>query len=41
MHKGVIQQIKPIINIDRTESGKLVFWKDKTVNSIMGRIPIW
>lgn len=41
MQKRIVRQISDIINIDKTESGKLVFWKDKTINSIRRRIPIW
>ena len=38
--KGEIKTIKADIpNVDRTESGNLIYWKDYTINSIRRRIP--
>ena len=34
-------RIKPIVNVDRTESGVLVVSIDTTVNGVIRRIPVW
>lgn len=37
----VVRYLSDIINMDITESGIPIYYKDTTINSIRRRIPIW
>lgn len=35
--KGVVVDLKPVVSVCRLESGKLVFWHDRTINGLLKR----